>query len=479
MTDHSYMISSMNSNEAKFPLFDAAVIGGGVVGCAVLRALTLVGLKCLLLERGPDLLSGASKANSAILHTGFDVSTGTLEARLIQAGRTQYLKIREQLGLPLLETDAVLVAWSEEQSRKLPAIMNKACINGITTVRPLNADELRIFYPGLSESAVAALKIPGEYVVDPWSTPLAYALQALINGARIERLAEVQNAKRCDKAWCLSTPIGEFRAKLVINCAGNFGDVVESYVRPSPFKIKPRKGQFIVLDKTARRWVPSIVLPVPSEYTKGIVVSPTIFGNVLVGPTAEDQEDREQASVDSVTLENLLGEAARIIPALADEPICATFAGLRPAIEQNDYFIEALPDKFWITVSGIRSTGLTAALGIADFVTNLVEQHFMRLAPIQDPLWPQLPNLAEHLPRDHQRPGRGDLVCLCELVTRGEVNAALSGPLPAGDMGGLRRRTRAGLGRCQGFNCMAELSSIANGKLLRPLPLPERNTVAV
>jgi glycerol-3-phosphate dehydrogenase len=460
-------------------IYDAAIIGGGVVGCAVLRALTLAGLKCVLLERGPDLLSGASKANSAILHTGFDVFPGTLEARLLHAGRAQYLKIREQLGLPILETNAVLVAWNEEQANKLPAIMDKAHVNGITAVRPLKANELRVAYPAISNSAVAALMVPGEYVVDPWSTPLAYALQALANGAHIERLAEVQSAKRSDHTWCLSTPRGEFRARLVINCAGNFGDVVESYVRPSPFKIKPRKGQFIVLDKTARRWVQSIVLPVPSEFTKGIVVTPTIFGNVLVGPTAESQEEREQVSVDSATLENLLSEASRTIPALADEPICATFAGLRPAIEQNDYFVEALPSDFWITVSGIRSTGLTSALGIADYVTDLAEEHFVRLAPIRDPIWPRLPNLAEHLPRDHQRPGRGDLVCLCELVTRDEINAALSGPLPAGDMGGLKRRTRAGLGRCQGFNCMAELCSIANEKLLSPLPLPERNHGAV
>src|SRR5579862_5564987 len=153
--------------------FDAAVIGGGVVGCAVLRSLTVAGLKCLLLERGPDLLSGASKANSAILHTGFDAQTGSLELELIRAGRAIYLEIREQLGLPVLNTDAVLVAWTPEQAERLPAITARAHANGITGVRPLTRDELQKKHPYVSHMAAAALFIPGEYVIDPWSTPLA------------------------------------------------------------------------------------------------------------------------------------------------------------------------------------------------------------------------------------------------------------------------------------------------------------------
>ena len=469
MTNHN---ASMAEDPKSAPsTFDVAVIGGGVVGCAVLRALTLAGLKCLLLERGADLLSGASKANSAILHTGFDAPPGSLEVSLMQSGRRRYLEIHEKLGLPLLTTDAVIVAWSPEQANKLPEIVAKAHMNGVPGVRPLPLDELRQIHPHLSNSAVAAIRVPGEHIIDPWSAPLAYALQALGNGARIERLAEVTQAVRQANFWLLTTPRGKFTAKLVINCAGNFGDLVERFARPSPFQIKPRKGQFVIFDKTAQRVMPTIVLPVPSERTKGIVLCPTIFGNVLVGPTAEDQDDRQHAAVDTDTLQKLLAEAARIVPALADEPVTATFAGLRPATERRDYIIEALPSEAWITIAGIRSTGLTAALGIAEHVTGLVQEHFLRLAPLPDPIWPQVPNLAEHLPRDYQRPGRGSLVCFCELVTRGEIEAALSGPLPAGDLGGLKRRTRAALGRCQGFNCLAAICCIANERLLVPLPL--------
>ncbi len=454
--------------------FDATIIGGGVVGCAVLRSLTLAGLKCLLLERGPDLLSGASKANSAILHTGFDARTESLELKLIRSGRAIYLEIREQLGLPVLNTDAVLVAWTTEQAERLPAIAAKAHANGVTGVRPLTPEELKKKHAYVSDMAVAALFIPGEYVIDPWSTPLAYAIQAIENGAEIVRLAEARAAVRKDDVWWVNTTRGDFFTKLVINCAGTFGDLVESFVRPSPFRIAPRKGQFVVFDKTALKVMPTIILPVPTERTKGVLLCPTVFGNVIVGPTSEDQDDREHATVETDTLRALLAQAVRIVPALAQEPITATFAGLRPATERTDYIIEALPAERWITVAGIRSTGLTAALGIAQHVTGLVEEHFCRLAPLEHVVWPCVPNLAEHKQRDHQRPGRGDLVCFCELVTRDEIEAALSGPLPAGDLGGLKRRTRAMFGRCQGFNCLAAVCSIVGPRLLVPPPLPER-----
>ena len=466
-------MESTSSETIGRQMFDAAIIGGGVVGCAVLRALTLAGLNCVLLERGPDLLSGASKANSAILHTGFDAQAGSLELKLIQSGRAIYLAIREQLGLPLLTTDAVLVAWNQVQAEKLPEIVATGHANGVTGVRPLPPEQLKAMHPHLSDSAVAALLIPGEYVIDPWSAPLAYALQAVENGAQIVRLAEVVSATRGKNSWRLKTTKGELFANLVVNCAGNFGDLVEGFVRPSPFHIKPRKGQFVVFDKTAYRLMPTIVLPVPTERTKGLVLCPTIFGNVIVGPTAEDQTDRELATVETATLRMLLGEAARMVPALSGEPVTATFAGLRPATERRDYIIEALPSEKWITVAGIRSTGLTAALGIAEHVVGLVGENFCRLGPIRDAVWPRVPNLAEDQPRDYQRPGHGDLVCLCELVTRDEIEAALSGPLPAGDLGGLKRRTRAMFGRCQGFNCLAAVCSIAADRLLVPPPLSE------
>jgi glycerol-3-phosphate dehydrogenase len=415
----------------------------------------------VLLERGADILSGASKGNSGLLHTGFDAPPDSLEHRLMQAGRRVYLDIHARLNLPLLETDAVLVAWTAEEAARLPGIVDKAHRNGVTDVRPVATDELAGRFPHLSRGAVAALAVPGEHVIDPWSAPLAYALQALANGATIRRRAEVMAARREAGFWHLTTAAGPVAARTVIACAGNFGDRVEALAGRGGFSIRPRKGQFVVLDKTARRLVPTILLPVPTERTKGIVVCPTIYGNVLVGPTAEDQDDREDASVDEATLRGLLAEAARLVPALETEPVTAIYAGLRPASDRTDYIIEADAASGWITVAGIRSTGLTAAPGIADHVVALIGEHVQPLAPLADPVWPTVPNLAEHRPRDHQRPGRGAIVCLCELTTEDEIAAALTGPLPAGDLGGLKRRTRATMGRCQGFNCLAAVCRMA------------------
>ncbi|MFO1171199.1 MAG: NAD(P)/FAD-dependent oxidoreductase [Hyphomicrobiaceae bacterium] len=461
----------MNRSLPATTTHDLVVIGGGVVGCAVLRAATLAGLRCVLLERGPDILSGASKGNSGLLHTAFDAPPGSLEHRLMQRGRAIYLDIRERLNLPLLETDALLVAWSEAEAGKLPEIAAKAHKNGVTSVRPATPAELQTRHPFLANTAVAGLVVPGEHVIDPWSAPLAYALQAIAHGARVLRQAEVTAAERHDGLWDLTTPQGPVTARMVVAAAGNFGDRVEALAHRGRFAIRPRKGQFVVLDKSARRLMPTIVLPVPTERTKGIVLCPTIYGNVLVGPTAEDQDDREDARVDEATLRNLLAEGARMVPALRDEPVTATYAGLRPASDKSDYIIDASPSDGWITVAGIRSTGLTAALGIGAHVVDLIEQNFQKLAPIAEPIWPRMPNLAEHLPRDHERAGRGRIVCLCETVTEDEIRAALSGPLPAGDLGGVKRRTRALMGRCQGFNCLAHVTALAEETLGDPPPV--------
>jgi glycerol-3-phosphate dehydrogenase len=251
----------------------------------------------------------------------------------------------------------------------------------------------------------------------------------------------------------------------VVNCAGLFGDLVEAIARPSPFSIRPRKGQFVVFDKPAARLVSSIILPVPTVRTKGVLLARTVFGNLLVGPTAEEQEDRETAATDGAALDRLVQRARQLVPVLADQAVTATYAGLRPATAASDYLIEALPGSGWIAVAGIRSTGLTAALGIGGHVVRLVERHFRPLRPLPAPLWTPVPNLAEDGPRPYRSGGSGAIVCHCELVTGGEIAAALDGPLPAGDLGGLKRRTRCMMGRCQGFYCSAKVAALVGDRL--------------
>lgn len=455
------------SMTAQFPeatgTFDVAVIGAGVVGCAVAREFARAGLGVVLVERGADILSGASKANSAILHTGFDAPPGSLELACMREGSRLYRAMREEAGLPLLETGALLAAWTRRDLEALPGIVAQAHASGVGDVRQVGVDEARAIEPGLAPGLLGAVRVPGEAVVDPWSAPLAYALDAMAHGARVLRATDVTGGRREAGAWTLATSRGVLRARVAVNCAGLRGDLVEAIARPSPFEIRPRKGQFVVLDKTALRHVRSIILPVPDARTKGVLVCPTIFGNVLVGPTAEEQEDRERAALDGDVLARLLAQGSRIVPALAGEPVTAAYAGLRPATQHKDYAIEALPGLGWISVGGIRSTGLTAALGIAAHVRALHAEGFgapPRPAPGRVAT-PRVPSLAEHLPRPWMQPGRDEIVCHCEGVTRAEIVAALAGPLPAGDLGGLKRRTRCMLGRCQGFHCMRRVMEIA------------------
>ncbi len=263
-------------------------------------------------------------------------------------------------------------------------------------------------------------------------------------------------------------------SSLVINCAGLWGDYLDrSLLGRTDFTIRPRKGQFAVFDKAAAPYLRSILLPVPTERTKGVVLARTIFGNLLVGPTAEEQADREHPSTDGPTLARLVEHAARLVPALAGMPVTAAYAGLRPASEHKDYQIRAHAERRWITVGGIRSTGLTGALGIAGHVWSLYEGLGPRHTAAPAPVWPRMPNIAEHLSRDFQQPGYGEIVCHCELVTKREIEAALTGPLPAGDLGGLKRRTRAMMGRCQGFYCSAHVCAIAKGRIAMPEKLGE------
>ncbi len=443
-------------------MFDVAVVGGGVVGCAVARRFTLQGARVLLLEKGADILSGASKGNSAILHTGFDAPAGSLELACMQVGYREYLQIHEKLGLPLLKSSAIVAAWSEEQFAKLAGIEAAAHANGVVDVRAISRAEILAREPALSGAVLGGVLVPGEYLIDPWSAPMAYLLQALENGAEVRRNTEVLSGS-FDGTWRLQTSTGEVQARAVINCAGLFGDVLEERLLGTHgFTIKPRKGQFVVFDKVASRLLSAILLPVPEERTKGIVLTPTVFGNLLVGPTAEEQESRERADTDSETLRMLVDKAVEMLPALRDMPVTAIYAGIRPATEEKNYRVRHVAAQKYIVLGGIRSTGLTAALGLAQHAWGLYGGTHTEVAT---PVWPQAPRLAEHCARDWRDAGYGEIICHCELVTKREIEAALAGPLPAQDWGGLKRRTRAGMGRCQGFYCNAALAALCAGRL--------------
>ena len=450
--------------------FDVVVVGAGVVGCAMARRFTLQGARVLVLEKGRDILSGASKGNSAILHTGFDADPSSLEQACIRSGYQEYFQISDELNLPILKIGALVVAWSEAEVEKLDLIVEKALANEVNDVHILSAKELAVKEPLLADNAKAAVEVPGESIIDPWTTPLVYLLQAIENGAEILRDAEVLSGQFDSGQWQLNTSQGQVKSKLVINCAGLYGDQLdEMLLGQANFEMRPRKGQFLVFDKSASSLVNSIILPVPTEITKGVVVCKTIFGNLLVGPTAEEQQSRDDASVDNANLQTLFKKGLEIIPELANHTVTATYAGIRPASEFKDFQIQAHEQQSYLSVGGIRSTGLSAALGIARHVYRLYEKMGRRHNELSEVICPQVNPIAEHLDRDWSKAGNGGIVCHCELVTRREIELAFCGPLAVTSLQGLKRRTRVTMGRCQGFYCSAELSELCANRLQIPL----------
>ncbi|MGR3292357.1 MAG: NAD(P)/FAD-dependent oxidoreductase [Paracoccaceae bacterium] len=452
--------------------WDVIVIGGGVIGCAITRRFALAGAKTLLLERGTDILSGASKANSAILHTGFDAPENSLELACMQAGYREYMEINARLNLPVLKTGALVVAWNDQQLEQLDGIIAKACQNGVGNVVHVTREALRIREPKLSNAALGAVAIPGEFVIDPWSAPLAYLTQAVGVGAEYRFNTEISAGEFDGATWCLRAGEKQFSGRFVINCTGTNGDNIEQICRAPGFEIRPRKGQFLVYDKSAANLIRSIILPVPTPTTKGVVLARTAFGNLLLGPTAEEQQDIWNAPVDHDMLQSLVDIGTAMLPDLPSHEVTATYAGLRPATGSKDYQISAEAGKNWVGVNGIRSTGLTSALGVAAYVEDLLCKTYPGISdfgPAKDATWPRMPMLAEAETRAYQQGDGSEIVCYCERVTRHEIEHALNSDVPASCLGGLRRRTRVMMGRCNGFYCSARVAELTAGKISPPL----------
>jgi glycerol-3-phosphate dehydrogenase len=447
---------------------DVAIVGAGVVGCAIARELAQFELRVTLLEAGPDVGAGTSKANTALLHTGFDAKPGTLEARLVARGYELLGEYADQVGIPVERTGALLVAWNDEQLAELPAILEHARANGSGDLRELGVDELYGREPHLGPGAHGAIEVPREGLVCPFTTPLAFATEAVLAGCELRRSTPVTSVSRLDGGgFRVATPGGGLASRYLVNAAGLRSDELDLMLGYERFTVTPRRGELIVFDKLARPLVRQIVLAVPTKVTKGVLIAPTVFGNVMLGPTAEDVERKDDTGSTRGGLDYLLAEGARIVPELVEHEVTAVYAGLRAATEHADYQLSIHAPEGYACVGGIRSTGLSASMAIAEHVREELGAAGLSLEPRPGaPPEFRMPNLGEARERPYQRdelierdPEYGRIVCFCERVTSGEIRDALAGPLPAVDLDGLRRRTRAHMGRCQGFFCGAELAA--------------------
>jgi glycerol-3-phosphate dehydrogenase len=445
---------------------DVVVVGAGVVGAAIARELTRYELDVTLVEAGPDVGAGTSKANTALLHTGFDAKPGTLESRLVARGHELLSEYAPRLGIPVERTGALLVAWDDEQLADFGGIVERSHANGYRAIRELDAPELYEREPHLGTGARGALEVPDEGLICPFTTPLAFATEAVLAGCELLRSTPVTGVKRVSGGFEVGTSSGALTARRLVNAAGLRSDAIDRMLGRDAFTVTPRRGELIVFDKLTRPLVDHIVLAVPTRVSKGVLVAPTVFGNVMVGPTAEDVERKDDTSSTAAGLAYLREEAGRILPALLGFDVTAVYVGLRAATEHGDFQI-AFEDGY-ACVGGIRSTGLSASMAIAEHVRDGLELGDLR--PRAGLPEVRMPNIGEAFPRPYQQADRiaadpeyGRIVCFCERVTRGELRDALASAIPPVDLDGLRRRTRAHMGRCQGFFCGAQLAELLRG----------------
>jgi glycerol-3-phosphate dehydrogenase len=455
--------------------YDVAIVGAGDVGSAIARELARFHLRVALLDRG-DVGAGTSKANTALLHTGFDSKPGTHEARLVARGHALLLSYGAEVGIPIERTGALLVAWNQSELDRFEQIQDNAVACGHKPMRHVETEELYRCEPALGAGARSALEVPDEFIICPWTPPLAYATQAVRAGVELRRREAVIGLDALQPGgWRLHTrragpgrpgDHGHLTARWVVNAAGLHADEVHRMAGRDGFTVTPRRGELIVFDKLSRPLVNHIILPVPTAKTKGVLIAPTVFGNVMLGPTADDIHDKADTASTAGGLARLRAAGQRLMPRLLEHEVTAVYAGLRPATEHIDYQLEVDADRRYACAGGVRSTGLTAAMAIAEWIRDGLESAGLALRERPEGLPAiTMPNLGEAFPRPYAQaeriagdPAYGEIVCFCERVTRGEIRDAADGVIAPFDLDGLRRRTRVLMGRCQGFFCGAQVA---------------------
>jgi glycerol-3-phosphate dehydrogenase len=449
--------------------FDVVVIGAGIVGSAIARKLAGYHLSVALLDGRDDVGEGTSKANTAILHTGFDAKPGTLESRMVHHGYHLLADYAKATGIPVEPVGAILVAWDAEQLAALPALAEKATQNGYPHTQIIDAADVYQNLPHIGPGALGGLTVPGESIICTWTTNFALATDALLRGATLLLGRWVRSVTPDGDTTVIHTSLDDVRARWVINAAGLGGDQIDKLFGYDRFHITPRRGELIVFDKQARPLVNKIMLPVPSARGKGVLVSPTVYGNVMLGPTAEDLTDRTDTGTSEAGFAFLREKGQRLMPLLLEEEVTATYAGLRAAADTPDYLIEVDTAQRYVVAGGIRSTGLTSGMAVAEYVDGLLtDTGLIQLTARTDlPDPPRMPNIGEAFLRPYQDadriaadPAYGKIVCFCERVTAGEIRDTFASPVPPTTLEGLRRRTRAQNGRCQGFFCGAEVAEL-------------------
>ena len=448
-------------------MYDVIIIGAGVTGCAVARYLSRYQGSARVLERAEDVCCGTSKANSAIIHAGFDAAHGSLMARMNVQGNRMLPELAKELDFPFRRNSSLVVCMSEEDMPRLRALYENGVKNGVEGLEIVDAQRLHELEPNVSKNAVAALWAPTGGIVCPFNMTIALAENANANGVDFRFNTKVTGFTRGEEGWTVHTEQGDFQTRYVVNAAGVYADVLHNMVSARKLHITPRRGDYCLLDRQVGGFVSHTVFQLPGKLGKGVLVSPTVHGNIIVGPTAIDIEDRDGTNTTAAGLEELIAKAGISVDNLPIRQTITSFAGLRAHEDHHEFVIgEAEDAPGFVDCAGIESPGLTSAPAIGLTVAELLREKLgLRkkedfIATRKGLLDPKSLTKEAYQALIRENPAYGQIICRCEQVTEGEIIDAIRRPLGARSLDGVKRRTRAGMGRCQAGFCSPRVLEI-------------------
>lgn len=455
---------------------DVVIIGAGVTGCATARELSRYQLSVCVLEKEADICEGTSKANSGIVHAGFDAVPGSLKARLNVEGSQMMEALSEELDFAYKKNGSIVLCFEEGDIKKLEKLLEQGEKNGVKGLRILTGEEIWQLEPNLSKKVKALLYAPSGGIVCPFGLTIALAENACVNGAKFRFKEEVKEIKQQKEGFLIYTSNGMCEARVVINAAGVYADRWNNCISRKKYKITARKGEYCLFDKKGGALTEKTVFQLPTVYGKGVLVTPTVHGNLLIGPNAEDIQNKEGTDTTASGLEEILKKAAVSVENIPYRQVITSFAGLR-AHEEGDEFVigeaEGVPGFF--NILGIESPGLSSAPAIGKMAAALVKD-YLKAQPKENFINKRIGvthmaelSLEEQNALITEKPEYGNMVCRCERVTEGEIMDAIHRPLGARTLDGVKRRTRAGMGRCQAGFCTPRTMEILSRELDIPM----------
>jgi len=448
-------------------MFDVIVIGAGVIGCGVARELSKYNLNICVLEKGSDVAVGTTKANSAIVHAGHDAKPGSLKSVLNKKGNAMFDRLSKELDFPFKRNGSLVVCFNKEDLGKLQELKERGEQNGISGLKILDKNELMAMEPNLNSNIVAALYAPTGGIVCPYEMTIALAENAFTNGVDFKFNCEVLDVVKEKDSFIVKTNLEDIEGRLIINAAGVNADSINNMVSENKINIIARKGEYCLFDKTAGKTVEKTIFQLPTKMGKGVLVTPTVDGNLLIGPNAIDIEDKGDLNTTGEGLGEILEKAKLTLKNIPMRSIITSFAGLRAHSTEDDFIIGESEDvDNFINAAGIESPGLSSAPAIAEMIENIV---INKLNPDKNhkfnPIRKGIPKFREMSNEERKEiikinPLYGNIICRCELVTEGEIVDAIRRPMGARDLDGVKRRTRAGMGRCQSGFCSTKVVDI-------------------